>query len=434
MRCARLAAGRYRWVAPVVVGILLAAAPAYAQQKRDNGEFTTPPLLGTDRERLQKLREGQPLGEADKEVLDRAAKYFVYRLTDRKHQFPPPGAGSKQGMYELIQELFQHFPDLKKTSTNSTKAQNQQQYVKEFSNRLAAYVLKLLGSSDMIARVNGVILLARLGETGQEDLVDPMCKIIEDKNQGDAVKLHALRGLRNLFDNRHEDAFRGDAGEDRLVHCLRTLTDFLNRQPAKGTTATEAQREAFQYVRREAVRALGAARVPVIVKKRVKVSIPALQLLRVAAGAGLEPPPSLTEQVEAAAGLCRMQLKNVDKYQPEVAAYAIGRVVVDFATQYDKDRSSQPALEYKYYAFLLDGALTELQTQTGSKIRFVNDMITKARPVLKAILTDGAPAQLPLKEWLDNNSWEGKELFKGDAETALKGSVLKATAPPAPAK
>jgi hypothetical protein len=368
----------------------------------------------------------------DTDVFDRAARFFVYRLTDPKHQFPPPGASSKQNMYELIQEFFQFLPDLKKLSSDPTKADNQRKYIKEFSTRIGGYVLKLLDSPDMIARVNGVILLSRLGESGQEELADTMCKIIEDKNQGDAVKLYALRGLRNVFDNPLEDAFKGDAGEERQLHCLRTLIDFLNRKPAAG--ATEEEQAGFQYVRREAVRALGAARVPVIEKRRVKVSIPALSLLRVAAAAGLEPPPSLTERVEAAVGLCRLRTKNANRYQPAVAAYYIGRVVVDVATQYDKDRGNPPTLDYKHYASTLDEALVELKSLAGGKVKYVDDMIARARPVLKGILTDGAPAQLPLKDWLDNNSWDGKELFTGDAETSIKGSVLKEAAPPAPAK
>lgn len=433
MRCAWLAAGRCRWAVPVVVGILLATSAVHAQRKRDNDEFTTPPLSPSDRNRLQKLREGQPPADEDKGVLDRAAKFFVYRLTDSKHQFPPAGASSKQGMHELIQEVFQFLPDLKKFSSDPTKAENQQKYVKAFSSHVAEYVLKLLDSSDMIARVNGVILLARLGESGQEELADSMCKIIADKNQGDAIKYWALRGLRNVFDNPREDAFKGDTGEERLVHCLRTLADFLNRKPPTAT-ATESEREAFQYVRREAVRALAAARVPVIEKRRTKVAIPALALLRVADGAGLEPPPSLTERVEAAVGLCRLRTKNANRYQPEVAAYYVGRVVVDFATQYDRDRGSPHTVDYKYYAFLLDDGLTELKNQTGGKIPSVNEMISKAQPVLRGIKTDGAPAQLPLKDWLDSKSQAGQELFKGDPETALKQSVIKEAAPPAPAK
>ncbi len=433
MRCARLAAGC--WVALVAAGMLLAAAPAHAQRKRENGDFAATPLSAGERTRLQQLRDGQAPAETDKEVLDHAAKFFVYRLTDPKHQFPPVGAGPKSGMHELVQEVFQHFPDFKKLSTDPTKADNQQKFIKEFSNRLADYVLKLLDNPVMIARVNGVILLARLGESGQEELAEPMCKIIEDKNQGDAVKLHALRGLRNLFDNARDDAFRSDAGEERLVRCLRTLTTFLGRKPADGLT--EPEREAFQYVRREAVRALGSSRVPVVEKRRFKVSIPSLDLLRVAAGAGLEPPPSLTERVEAAAGLCRMRTKNANRYQPEVPAYYIGRAVVDFATQYDKDRSGTPTLDYKYYAFVLDEALVAMKNQTGGKSPYVNEMIDKARPVLRGILTDGAPAQLPLKDWLDSDQsrqWGDKELFQGDPDTAPKRAVLKEAEPPAPAK
>jgi hypothetical protein len=413
--------------------MLLTTAPAHAQRKRGNGDFAATPLSPQERTRLQQLREGHAPAEADKDVLDHAAKFFVYRLTDPKHQFPP--VGSKLGMHELIQEVFQHFPDFKKLSSDPTKADNQQKFIKEFSNRLADYVLKLLDSPDMIARVNGVILLSRLGESGQEELADRMCKVIEDKNQGDAVKLYAVRGLRNLFDNPREDAFKGDAGEERLVRCLRTLTSFLNRKPANGMT--EPEREAFEYVRREAVRALGASRVPVVEKRRFKVSVPSLDLVRVAGGAGPEPAPSLTERIEAAAGLCRMRTKNANRYQVEVPAYYVGRVVVDFATQYDKDRSAAPTLDYKYYAFILDEALVELQNQTGGKSPYVKEMIDKARPVLRGIATDGAPAQLPLKDWLDTDTsrqWGDKELFQGDPDTAPKRTVLKEAEPPAPAK
>src|SRR5262249_11031349 len=66
----------------------------------------------------------------------------------------------------------------------------------------------------------------------------------------------------------------------------------------------------------------------------------AYQLLRVLVkGKGAyDPPPSLSERVEAAIGLC--QLKDPDRdadYDPSVAVYAVGLCFLDFVSEYKKD-------------------------------------------------------------------------------------------------
>lgn len=439
MRFARWTSGRCRWVAPLVAGMVLAAGGAvHAQRKAASGDLDYPQELKNDeRSKLQYLRDGRfPVGDADKKLLDKAAQFYVYRLTNHQAQFLKPDS-KQQGINKLVEEALQHIPDVKKRPSKPDQAQNQQQYLREFSDRLAFHILKLLDKADEpIARVNAAIILSKLGETGLEELADPLCKVVEDQGQLDGVRLYAMRGMKNLFDARVAEGFKDDKGEERLIKCVKALVDFLKRKPTyDAKTATEAERDAFRYVRREAVRALGATRLPEVAKRGTPENRPALELLRVIARDGLEPPPSLSERVEAAIAVCHMQTEKFNKYQPEYAAYFIGRLVVDMATQYDKDRGQDSRFDYRYYAYILKDALGALKTETRGKITFVNEVINRSTPILNSIYANTPTDYRGFSDWLGQVKPPSTELFKGKPETAVKEGASEPalkTAPGAP--
>src|SRR5262249_30805124 len=159
-----------------------------------------------------------PLGEADKGLLDRAAKHFVYRLTQPKYQFHQFGATEARGVNDLVHEAIQQIaiPDPKKSPN---QFQNQQVYIREFGTRLVAAIQEVLKGGKPIARVNVARILAKLGETSQEALAKPMCDILEDKDQLDAVKFYVLMGLKNVFKSNPE----GIKDEDLKVRTIEVL-------------------------------------------------------------------------------------------------------------------------------------------------------------------------------------------------------------------
>jgi hypothetical protein len=423
-------------ICPLVFGFLF-PGKVQAQRKGGDGDAhkIVEELKADQKNRLLALHNGKyAVTEADKEldkgVLDKAAKYYAYRLTNPVYHFQKFGESS-QPMDSLVQETVKLIPDLKKSSSKQDVAQNQLVFTREFSSRLAKYLLEVLDNPRLIARVNAARILAKLGETGQEELADPFCQVIEDKNQFDGVKLYALMGLKNLFLALPEGVFnpRNAKAEERELHSIKTLIEFIHRKPSYEAKASEEEKEAFRYVRREAIRALGHARKPVVIRMRVAEARPALELLKIVVKEGLDPEPSISEQVEAAVGICQLQTKNVDKYQPDYAAYFIGRLAVDFAGRFEQERGQESKIDYKYYGYLLKEALAGWKTEADGKIPYLNDMIAKATPVLNNVVQSNNRADhLNLTQWLDQKKPESKELYKNDPQSTVKPAA------PAPEK
>src|SRR5207245_3342915 len=133
------------------------------------------------------------------------------------------------------------------------------------------------------------LILARLGETGQEEFADPLAKVVEDKDQLDAVKLFALRGLKELF-----DAVEKFKDPEREARAVQAVIAFI-RRPLTGTNSAE-EVGAFHYVRREAAAALARCRLPAVELNKKVVGQPALELLHVLSRDGLDPRPVLGER------------------------------------------------------------------------------------------------------------------------------------------
>ncbi|HEV3204632.1 MAG TPA: hypothetical protein VGY77_09620 [Gemmataceae bacterium] len=419
----------------VVFGSLLPGT-VQAQRKGGDGDAhkIVEELKADQKNRLLALHNGtKAVTDADKEldkgVLDKGAKYYAYRLTNPVYHFQKFGESS-QSMDSLVQETLKLIPDLKKPSSKQDVAQNQLVFTREFSSRLAKYLLEVLDNPRMIARVNAARILAKLGETGQEELADSFCQVIEDKNQFDGVKLYALMGLKNLFLALPEGFNpRNDKAEERELHSIKTLIDLIHRKASYEPTASEEEKDAFRYVRREAIRALGRARKPVVIRMRVAEARPALELLKIVVKDGLDPEPSISEQVEAAVGICQLQTKNVDKYQPDYAAYFIGRLAVDFAGRFEQERGQESKIDYKYYGYLFKEALAGWKAEADGKIPYLSDMIAKAAPVLNNVVQSNNRADhLNLAQWLDQKKPESQELYKNDPQSRVKPAA------PAPEK
>ena len=433
MRCNLVMSSGCHWLFPVALGFLLFPENAPAQRKAGDGDAhkIVEELKPDQKNRLISWSNGRnainPKDEKDLDVLEKGAKYYAYRLTNPQYHFQKFGE-TGQSINDLVQETLKLIPDVKKPPSKKETADNQLLFAKEFGKRLVKYLLEVLDNPKMIARVNAARILAKLGETGQEELADSFCQVIEDKNQFDGVKLYALMGLKNLFIALPEGFNpRNEKAEERELHSIKTLIDFIHRKPGYDDKASEEEKEAFRYVRREAIRALGRAHKPLVIRMRVTEARPALELLKIVVKDGLEPEPSIIEQVEAAVGICQLKTKNVDKYQADYAAYFIGRLAVDLAARFEQERGGQESkIDYKYYGFLFKEALATWKTEVDGKIPYLNDMIAKATPVMNNLAQGGARADhLNLSQWLDQKKPESKELYKNDPQAVVK--------PPAPA-
>src|SRR5258706_9837150 len=105
---------------------------------------------------------------------------------------------------------------------------------------------------------------------------------METPKESDAVKLCALKALRFVFRVNNPENPKASAitKADRELKAVQTLIAFIARKPPLGPDATAEEFEGLRYVRREAVRALGNVRKPIIMKEKTVLAEPALWLLK----------------------------------------------------------------------------------------------------------------------------------------------------------
>ena len=426
-----------RYCPPVFLAALaiLSGRAATAQDpKRDDEEVvieSKEKFDGNDRSEVQKLQNGKPPTSSSKQLLERAAKAYVYRLTYPQFQerLPPEGSRFDQAksVYDISQELFSLFvfPDPSRNIPQSQQL-NQQLYMHEFTTALIEPVERVLQNAKPIARINAAIVLAHLGETGDETVVKPLLKILKDKNQYDAVKFWALRGLKNVFRAKNTPDVDRFKDTDDVADYIRDMLDFLARKPDLPANATPAEVEAFKIVRREAVRAVAQTRYPAIEKKKAVLGRPALELLRIMRNDGVNPEPRFDEQVEAAIGVCLMKPRLYPNYQVVYALQQLGVFFLDFADKYEKERNKQAkSFPWPIESVRLQQALATLDDVDASEAdkKAIKGFVAEAKGgILKPIQEKGATSVDGLRRWLGKNQLpdNNNTLYKGQKDATIK--------------
>src|SRR5438552_9138584 len=362
-------------IAAVSLAGLWPGVPVEAQTKgRDTGAQPAPRVrsAGEGQERLnydkdwskdasemkqfQEVRKGSSPANRS-ELLDHAAQWYAYRLTHTEHQDSKPAF---KGMHDLVKEALDQIVDLRDPKKLSSAGQRAN--MEEFGKRLTACLREVAKNPKIIARVNAAVILAQLAKSGHESAVDVLVEILQDPKENDAVKLYALRGLKDTF------ALGGDESpftdKEREARAIAALLEYLARKPTLSKDAPPEELAAVNYVRVEAVTALGQSRYPAaskVVAKVTRIERPtALALLRLLRKDGIQPEPSLAEQVAAAAGVCRLRSKELDQYNPDYAAYHVGRFIVEFVSLYNSkgQQEKEKKEPWKIYANRLSTGLT----------------------------------------------------------------------------
>lgn len=344
-----------------------------------------------------------PKAPQGKKLVETAAKWYTYRLTwsDLRQR---PG-----GMNELVQEYERHI--LQEAVKNGASPD----FIRALNTQMLACMTKVLQTDLLVNRVNGARLLARMALSGQDDVTDFLIRVLEDREQIDAVKFYVVRGLRDVFTQPR----RARGNEDRAI---RALTGFLVSKFQQPDDLPKLEADGVRYVRREAIRALGATQAPALKKDK---NATALVLLRVVAEDGVKPAPSLSERVEAAVAVSNLKVRAFPDYQPDYAAYHIGRFLLDFAQQAERDRnSSTKTYPWHGEAARLRAALDQLranQTDSEDVNRNVAEMVRRATRLLNDIESNNAANEADLRDWLTNKPAKlSPSLFKGDDRAVVK--------------
>jgi hypothetical protein len=377
--------------------------------------------LKTEKKKFDELTTGKASLAGDKEakeVLAKAARWYVFRLTNPKFH-GGEAADDKVSINDLVKDAqAQLLVPRGKKDIN----ENQKEYVKEFSKEMIKCLREVLSrNAKPVVRVNAARMLASIGEAGQEEVADTLIDIIQNPRESDAVKLWAFRGLRELFESSktEEPAVKDAKRESR---ALMALADYINRKP-EALPSEADQLEALRFVRREAVRALGQSRYPIVPKADKPEGRTAWLLLRVARKDGLTPEPSIAEQVEGAIGACQLRPKDV---QLDYVAHNVGATAVDLVKEYSRAKAgtADAGIPWKLYAARLHQALEQLRTrakegQAPGVAEYVDKLVRQAQEPLRAVW-DGKDANpTPLDDWLRANPPKSTAVYKSIADSTI---------------
>lgn len=392
-------------------------------------------LLPKESSRLGDLRHGKKSlieGNAketddNKAVLTKAARYYAYRLTNpsflAKDQNPEGFT-----MNDLVNQAYEKLLLVPEIRGKRGVKDEQKLYLKEFSKELTTCLREVLSNNGKpIVRVNAVRMLAGVAEAGQEEVADTLREIILNPKENDGIKLYAFRGFKELFEQGGDKSIFQNA--DREIACITAICDYVHR-PRPTTLPDDAPADeigGYQFVRREAIRALAATRYPITPKgKTAAPCLTALWLQR-ALNKELDPAPSLTEQAEAAIGLCHLRASLSNQYNLDVASYEVGKYLVDFIGEYSNQRATtQKLVPWKLYATRLVIALEVLNNQSKEAgankeaAAYVSKLVAEAQKALRPLEVDKDADPTALDTFLKGNPPPNKELLKGVKEATLK--------------
>jgi len=298
---------------------------------------------GKHRNRFEILLKGedQP-GAEDRAVADAFSQWYIYPLTWETTKREE--VGEMKGR-NLILQLENHI----KTQAIPYATKNQE-FMKLWTERTVATLQQAFNETlkhpkeNRVAIVNIALLLPIYARARHEKFGEYLESLLADEKQHDVVKLYAVKALRQYLpararklsddpDDENYKALQQTIARD--TRRVEVLLKFVNRK-WDGMDPVVAQ-----YVRREALQTLADARVPAMdLPKGGKVVSPvAYTLLRFLTPGkdGPNPPPSLSEKVEAAIGVLKLDTRGVDGYNPEPGLYLAGQFLMEFTTEYRKD-------------------------------------------------------------------------------------------------
>jgi hypothetical protein len=379
--------------------------------------------------------------DAERAIVEKVIKYYLYRLTwEEVQQDRDPArvgtigsimtdlVGHAESSSRLLPRPFTGQPDQDQIATRARQLEN----LKQIAPIIVKYCKVVLLNKQPIARINAARVLAKLAEWGQEPAVDELINIIKHPGENDAVRHWAFKGLEDIFglagtnDIRAKGLFQGQKGADRYKAALTAIFDWLTARTKVPESRLKymqpEEKEGLRYVRRAAELALGASRRPLILDERSagKQEGPIAELLSriVTADAGIVPAPSLRERLDASIALGQLRNDFSPSYQPDYAAETIGRFLAELGAQAnaDKDNKGVNAFAWPTEAQRLQAALTGFVSQKTSvpTKAYLDNLKPKANALLVFFddFAKNTGAVKDLSDWLRDNPSPSREIYK----------------------
>jgi hypothetical protein len=354
-----------------------------------------------------------PSGEEAKKLFELASQYYVFRVT----WFLASGRPNPEVM-ENVRGAFKRV--IKLAIDNADK---NQAAVKLWTPMLVSdfkEVLDLPFENNRLACVNGALLLPELAKLKRPEIADLLVTLLEDPKKHDAIKRWAAEALTEFFPATEFDVVlkRGDKEAERKKQAdlkrVNALLGFVKRKwnPSKNVSKEEV--EAFRYVRRMTIRALGEARVPVIEadSKTQKVQGDVIHaLVPILTKGAVAPEPTLPEKIEAAIAISRMRVEPNSAYQPDEGIYRVSTVLAELAVAYNNDYNrfagggavkSIPVLPWRYHARRIQLALGEMVDSVKS-----DPLRTTAAVNARKLQSESQSLLNAMQEWKANFNAQG---------------------------
>jgi hypothetical protein len=355
--------------------------------------------------RRAKLLTGEEqANKTDVKLAVAAANWYLYRWTHQTEVSEP----------KRVSEIHKEFTRMVDIATARKDTAKNQEFINMLGPALVASMKEVLMDRDIKTEqatvINAAMMLPTMARLKQDKVSDYLIELVKDSKTHDVVRLYALKGLKeampitiqpgddlDLNDNAQNDKRKRD------TELVEALTNYIER-PLNEMSAEEV--DAVRYIRREAIISLAHAGAPAVLAVKYKkkdilqgaVAPTLLKVLatpfaaRVSQPGDIKPPPSMQEKIEAALGLCTMKHPNMQEYNPSVAAYLIGRTIVDFMDDYNKDYANFgtvgldrkiPQIAYRTEAKRLSDGLTEFDR--NAKIPSSTTLKKLAQPILASM-------------------------------------------------
>lgn len=380
--------------------------------------------------------------DAEKAIVEKVLRYYIYRLTWEEVQMERDPAkvgtinsilneliGSAEQSPRLLPRTFSGLPaDQDMAAMRARQISNVQQ--------MTPIIIKLskvvLQNKQPIARINAARVLYKLAEWGQESILDELTNVITNPNESDAVRIWAFHAQEELFmmqgstDVRAKGIFQSKAGQARMNAALMATYDWLlarTQVPAAKLQYMQPDEQAgLRYVRRAAVRALGASRRPLVVDDRQaniqQGRIAELLNNIISAEASIAPVPDLRERLDTTLALCQLRAELSPSYLPDYSAYQIGMFLTVMGAQANTDKinKTEMALDWGIQSQRLRVSLEGFvkQKTTTAISDYLNRFHGKTSPLIVFfsdfnINTDSVKN---LNDWLRENPPASKQVYK----------------------
>ena len=240
-----------------------------------------------------------------KEDLDLAAKVFAWRCTWPDYVNDPK---KLEDSLDDFEKLYNKWILLKTSARIEPPDPEAKAFFHEKLIEHLDKVLKREFTKNRVSTIHAAQLLAIVAKSKDDKFSIFLTRLINDDKQSDPVQLFAVRALKEFFPSVLPVELQGkiDRGEDleeeeknqvetltRLeIDRVETLTKFIERNWPK--TENPQERDAFCYLRREAIQTLARAQIPAVRIKKIRGVIEvegqvAVTLTRVLAAKGFDP-------------------------------------------------------------------------------------------------------------------------------------------------